>query len=75
MSHNLSRGSLGSASAQRLVEEKHLGPEVLKKKVGQAVAYNQWNQGPLPHGNQAAMLQGGNQVLSAQKSLAVNKMN
>ena len=48
---------------------------MLKQKVGQAVAYNQWNQGPLPHGNQASMLQGGNQVLSAQKNLAINKMN
>lgn len=41
LNHNLSRGSLGnSGSAQKLVEEKHLGPQIMKQKVGTAVAYN-----------------------------------
>lgn len=30
LTNNLSRGSLNSQSAQRLVEEKHLGPQIMK---------------------------------------------
>ena len=40
LNHNASKGSLaGSSSAQKLVEEKHLGPQIMKQKVGTAVAY------------------------------------
>lgn len=31
-----------------MVDEKHLGPQILKKKVGNAVGYAEWNKSPLP---------------------------
>ena len=46
----------------------------MKYKVGTAVAYNQRNPSPLPHANIAAGANA-NQVLSADKNQAVNRMN
>jgi len=36
-----------------LVDAKHLGPQILKKKVGTAVGYAEWNKSPLPQRYQA----------------------
>jgi hypothetical protein len=41
-----SNSLLRNGSASRLVEDKHLGPQIMKKKVNQQVEYNKWNQGP-----------------------------
>lgn len=51
MDRNSSKSSLlkRDGSMNKLVEEKHLGPQNMIKKVNQQVAYNQFNQGPLPH--------------------------
>ena len=41
-----SNSLLRNGSASRLVEDKHLGPKVMKQKVAQQVEYNKWNGGP-----------------------------
>ena len=33
-------------SQNRLVQDHHLGPAIMKKKVQQNVAYKEWNMGP-----------------------------
>jgi len=52
-----------------LVDAKHLGPQILKKKVGTAVGYAEWNKSPLPQRYQAD----NNQLNPAQTSSVVGR--